>query len=140
MSQVLDSSDMSAPISSEQEIEQEAEPVEVSEPKVCYWDIIPYELREQIFASIDGYTEPEHHPSPIGSSKYFRRAPIGPSPMRALVVALRRLPLSYSYVMEWSAKANYHLVHYASEEDSQDLSDINQYELEAIRSMNLIIV
>jgi hypothetical protein len=125
---------MSAPINSAQE------PAQGSKPKICYWDKIPYELREQIFASIDGFTEPEHYPSPIGSSKYFRRAPIGPSPMPALVVALRTLPLSYSHVMEWFTKANYHIVHYANDEEGQDLSDMTRCELEAIRAINLIIV
>lgn len=100
-----------------------ADPVQLSAPKRCYWETIPYEIRSQILDSIDGFTE----------------APTEPSQMPALVVALRPLPLSHEHVMEWFTNANYRIVHYASNEDGQDLSHMPRCELEAIRSINLII-
>ena len=59
--------------------------------------------------------------------------------MPALVVALRPLPLSHEHVMEWFTNAKYHLVHYASNKNGQDLSDMPRCELEAIGSINLVI-
>jgi len=66
--QKIDSNNMSDPPSSPGQVD----PAQVSPPKIYYWETIPYEIREQNFASIDGFTEA---PTDSCNARFSRRTP-----------------------------------------------------------------
>jgi len=119
-------------MSSEQEVE--AEPVQAANPKICYWEKIPDEIREKIFKEVDSLG-PDVTTDVGGPSSYFRRS----HEMPALVIALRELLVSYGHVMGWFAKANSHMVIYFDPDDC-DLNDMTWTELEVVESAELIFL
>jgi len=88
------------------------------------WEILPFDMREAIFAEIHESTPAEPYFTWRGS-------------MPALIIALRPLKLSYGHVMRWFERANPCLV--VTRHTGYDISDMNQRELNLIKEMSIDI-
>lgn len=97
----------------------------IAQPK-CYWDIIPFEIREQIFTD---YFESDRH----WSWEEPRFDGIGKVP--AIVEGLRRLPVAYSHALQWFARTATILLSGSPWGTSLFLSDLdfNETELAAVQ-------
>jgi hypothetical protein len=71
--------------------------VSKSAAKSFPWEHCPYEIRDAIFKTISD----QYSSIYSGGYKYFKHNDYRTSP---LVVALRRLPISYEHVLQWVAK------------------------------------
>lgn len=90
----------------------------------CYWEVLPFELREQIFSEFE-------------ENKWGRWWNNGPT---AIVKALRTLPISYSHILQWFAR---HAVANLTDDPWQltglyfkDM-DVNEVELKSIQYISI---
>lgn len=97
------------------------------------WEKLPFELRHKIFALVDDdYARSRvSYTNPNPNAKYFK---IRNSKMPALVVALRKLPISYDHVLQWVLK-NGTMLNIAIDQFST--SDMNGTELRLFKSLEI---